>query len=242
MQAQQLAQAQAQEQQRLAEIQQARQLQNDYLVRIQQAMQVTANTHAAEFPDVQNYQQLAELAQNDPQRASRYIALQEQYNKLSTEQQNVAQSQAQLADLDQQQRQQQAAVWVQQQDLAFEQMHPEWRDPAVKQKEQEQVVNYLTKERGLTIPEIMRLYNNDATFRSAAAQNMLLDAARYHHAKTRVAEVQSRHLPPVQKPGVGRDRAWIDADRLQALDSRLEKTGNVRHAADLLRARRAASR
>jgi hypothetical protein len=156
----------------------------------------------------------------------------------------VQQQQERVVQQQQAHQQQQTQIWMQQQDTSFEQDHPEWRDPAVKQKEQAQVMEYLTRERGMTMPQIEYRWNNDIAFRDAHFQAGLLDAARYHAAKARAAQVTAKikHAPPVQRPGVSRDKAWIDHDNLRALESRLGVSGNARDAARLLIERRRASR
>jgi hypothetical protein len=236
---QELATAQAQQQQAVSEIEQAKYLQAQYAQQLQEAKNALATAHNTEFPDVRTYEQLSELSRNDPQRFQRYLDLQQKYNQANEEHQRVAASQQQVAAIEQQQQQYRAAAWAHEQDAQFEQAHPHLRDPAAKQAATNQVLEYLTQVRGLTLPQIQHMWNNDATFRSASAQAMMFDAAQMHFARTRAREITAKKLPPVQKPGVARDKAWANHEQLSALGQKLGQTGSVRDAAALLRARRA---
>jgi hypothetical protein len=225
----------------LRQIEQAKQLQAAYAQQIQAVAQQLGSAQNTEFSDIRTHQDILRLAQTDPARHARFMDLNARYSQAHEEYQRVAQAQQQLATIDAQRQQQAADDWRAEQDEQFARAHPEWKNPDTKEREQRQVFEYL-ESRGLSMQQIEHLYTHDPNFRSAAGQNVLLDATRYWHAQKKAAQISARRLPPVQKPGVASDRGQRDHEHLAALDSRLEKTGNLRHAADLLRARRRAAR
>jgi phage terminase large subunit len=64
----------------------------------------------------------------------------------------------------------------------------------------------------------------------------------WRDAQAKAKAAATRPVPPVQRPGVSQPKgAALDA-QIQHLTQKLEKTGNLKDAAALLRARRAGSR
>jgi hypothetical protein len=209
-------------------------------------MQQLKDAWAREFGDVHTDADLANLARTNPARAARAQQLAAEFSTAAqTVQARYNQEQQQVQAAHQQQQQQHAWVnYCQAHDDAFSRAHPELADPKVSYETQKEAIAYL-QERGMSEDQIKQAWASDPTFRSAAAQNVLYDAVQYRLASRRAKEISSKQrLPPVStvRPGVARDKAWVDHEQLSALGQRLGATGSVRDAAALLRARRAASR
>jgi hypothetical protein len=85
-------------------------------------------------------------------------------------------------------------------------------------------------EYGLSDNELAQLWHN-SILRSAAAQRVLADAARYRLAKRSASKPAARPIPPVQKPGNAMPVAKA-TPRLRELDSK--SSLSVKEAAELL--------
>jgi hypothetical protein len=198
----------------------------------------------AEFPDVRTDADAIRLAQTDPARAARAQQLLGQYG--------AAAYQAHAQHIAQQQEHAQTEQWARDckaHDDAFPRSHPEIT-PELKQE----ALDYLREDLHLSDAQIHAMYwlppaqvaaMGLTPIRSAEAQAAILGNAKFRLAARKAKQITEKmRLPPVStlRPGVSRDRSWVDSDRLAALGQQLETRGSVKAAAEYLKARRAASR
>jgi hypothetical protein len=104
---------------------------------------------------------------------------------------------------------------------------------------------------GVSPNEVMQMYHSNRDFRSAAGQKLVLEwatnRAELVQLKTEKAaatkqlrERRSTPIPQVQRPGVARPRGADDAEEVNRLNRRLEKSGSMEDGVALLAARRRA--
>jgi hypothetical protein len=183
------------------------------LASVQQALQT-------EFPDAARFNDWTEYAyalkQSDPKRFERFKAWDDYAKTLVA--QNYQQQQAVQHQAQRQQFDQAAAV----EDQKFESAHPELRNPKVSETLRQGALEYLQKERGLSMEQIDHLWNGSGELRSAQAQEMLLDATRTYLARKGIANRPRAAVRPVQRPGSGGSRASSSEVRARELDQRLD--------------------
>jgi hypothetical protein len=101
----------------------------------------------------------------------------------------------------------------------------------------------LFAEHGVSRQDIDQLWKTNPLMRSAAAQQLMLDAARWRQAQKAIAKAAVKAVPQVQRPGVSEPSRGDDGD-VAAANARFAKnnTGRdgIRAAADLVAARRRA--
>jgi phage terminase large subunit len=71
-------------------------------------------------------------------------------------------------------------------------------------------------------------------------QLILRDAARYRDAQKAVPAKASKPVPPVQRPGTSQPKGSVDEAKIKNLESKLEKSGDMKDAVALMLAKRAA--
>jgi hypothetical protein len=100
----------------------------------------------------------------------------------------------------------------------------------------------MVKDHGVDPREFFKAGNESKFLRSAAAQKILVDAAKYRLMQ-KAAKAAPRHaVPPVLRPGTAGPRVDRADIGLAALNAKLSKTGNLKDAAALLSARRSKGR
>jgi hypothetical protein len=100
----------------------------------------------------------------------------------------------------------------------------------------------MVKDHGVDPQEFFKAGSESKFLRSAAAQKILVDAAKYRIIQRAPKAVATRAVPAVQKPGVAGPRTNRADTGLAALSAKLSKTGNLKDAAALLSARRSKGR
>lgn len=95
------------------------------------------------------------------------------------------------------------------------------------------------EEYGVDPAEFGRLGLQSEFLRSAAAQRLLVDAAKYRQITKAPKAVATKHVPPVQRPGVARSPGDRDMSSIQELSARLDRTGSVKDAMALYTAQKA---
>jgi phage terminase large subunit len=73
-------------------------------------------------------------------------------------------------------------------------------------------------------------------------QLLIRDATLWRDAQAKAKAAATRPVPPVQRPGVSQPKGAAQDAQIQHLTQKLEKTGNLKDAAALLKARRAGAR
>jgi hypothetical protein len=96
----------------------------------------------------------------------------------------------------------------------------------------------MVKDHGVDPREFFKAGNESKFLRSAAAQKILVDAAKYRIMQRAPKAIPRRDVPTVQKPGNAGPRVNRADTGLAALNAKLSKTGNLKDAAALLSARR----
>ncbi len=100
----------------------------------------------------------------------------------------------------------------------------------------------MVKDYGVDPREFFTSGTESKFLRSAAAQKILVDAAKYRMMQKTAKAVPTREIPPVQRPGVAGPRSNQSDSNLAALSARLGKSGSLKDAAALLSARRSKGR
>jgi hypothetical protein len=103
------------------------------------------------------------------------------------------------------------------------------------------VPEVLAKNYKIDMKELAALYNSQPWLRSAPAQRMMLDAARYQLAQEAVANSrqQSRPIPNLAKPGVSEPRLRGEDGRYASLSAEFKSNPTAQAGAALIAARRA---
>jgi hypothetical protein len=227
------------QQQAHAEIQQAWAAHQQYAAAIQNSLKYVEHAFAREFPEIQTAEDFARLQVHDPARF-------EQAREAIMHNRDVIHESIRVQQATQQYQQAVEQQWALQQDQVFTQRHPELRDPKVAREVGDMVMRELTEAYGLTMDDLGQMWHGgkQISLRSAAAQEILLDAVRYRHAKRGISSAARKSAQPVSvaKPGT-RSGRMSDSESSQEQASRVFRANpTLRNAARNLAARRAASR
>ena len=187
-----------------------------------------------DFAGIKTVDDVERLARED---WPRYVLWDAQQKKINAIQQQVAAVQAQQA-------QQQAARWhtfAKDQDARFFEKAPELADVKVL-AEATQSATELLADLGFSEAELSRLWHGqDAiSLRDHRMQLLLRDGVKYREAQAKAKAAQQRPVPNVQRPGPAPARNADADERVRNLDDRLTSSGNLRDAAALLVAQRQA--
>lgn len=215
---------------------QAERMQHEGLV--QKAILEIQRLALTEFPDIKTQSDLLALKTSDPNRFARYAQLDTAYQQAGGIASQLMQQSATV-------QQQQWQSFAKEQDKIFEDLHPELKaDPQRMAQASRMAVDYLTNELGLTRDDLQQLYSTNRAFRSAAGQKVLYDAAQWREAQRKARDLSDNRkpIPPVQRPGVARERGEDTQRDLASLRGQLDRTGNLRDAAKLLIAKRSVAR
>jgi hypothetical protein len=107
----------------------------------------------------------------------------------------------------------------------------------------QQTAERVLKDHGFTSDELRQAWNGYSNFslRDYRVQGVVADATRWRLAQQRAKTAAKRPVPPVQRPGVSQPFS-VNEGAVQGLNSRLDRTNNIKDAAALVVARRAARR
>jgi hypothetical protein len=100
----------------------------------------------------------------------------------------------------------------------------------------------MVKDHGVDPREFFKAGAESKFLRSAAAQRILVDAAKYRMMQKVAKAAPTRDIPTVQKPGIAGPRTNQSHANLAALNAKLSSTGNLKDAVKLLAARRSKGR
>ena len=215
----------------LAKVDQAR---KEYEAKLPAIMQALQDAQAGAFADIKTVDDVQRLAAEDPFRYLQWQAHQQKLQAVAYEQEQAGKRQ----------QQEQATNWAKFQadeTAKAAEMHPELADPEKAKHLQEKVVE-LFRDKGFT--------DNDLNNMAAGAtyspfdhrwQSILVDALKYREAQKAKPVAVAKPVPPVQRPGVAPPRGAAKTENLQALSAKLDRSGSVDDALELLAARRKAS-
>lgn len=190
---------------------------------------------AAEFQDIKTWDDVKAMREGDPMR---FMAWQE-----AREKGNTLQREAQAAQ--QRQQYEQANNWQQfvaEQDKAFAEKAPEFKDPK-KAAQMTADARSLLADVGFTPEEIQSWQSGrPVSPQDHRWQLVLRDATRYRAAEKARKAALPKPVPPVQRPGVATTRGEVSTGYIRDLTNKLKATPNSTDAAvALLRAKRKAS-
>jgi hypothetical protein len=100
----------------------------------------------------------------------------------------------------------------------------------------------MVKDHGVEPREFFKLGTESKFLRSAAAQKILVDAAKYRMMQKAAKAAPTRDVPTVQKPGSVGPRVNRSDVNLATLSAKLSNSGNLKDAQALLAARRSKGR
>lgn len=189
---------------------------------------------AGEFADVKTMADVQKMATEDWPRYIKWDAAQKQLAAVVQEKQAADARQAKEAS-------DRLSAFHVEQDRLFSEKAPELADKTASAKASD-AAHKLMNELGFTDAELGASWNGSEKFsiRDHRVQLLIRDALRYREASAKAKVPAAKPVPTVQQPGVARPAGAADADRIEALSKRLDKTGDIRVAAQLLAARRAA--
>lgn len=219
-----------------AKEQAAEQVRAHYEGALPMLLQALQEQQAGEFADIKSVADIEKLARED---WPRYVQWDAQQKKIAA----VAQ-QAQLAHARQSlERASRWSTFAAEQDALFAEKAPELADKDAKAKAAQSAAEML-KDLGFSDAELGRLWSGqgDLSLRDHRIQLLLRDGVKFREAQAAAKLAQHKPVPHVQRPGPAPARN-ADADgRVKDLTDRLNRTGNLRDAAALLAAQRAARR
>ncbi len=214
----------------------AEQARQHYEAALPVVLQTLELQQADEFADIKSTADIEKLARED---SPRYVRWQAQQQRLAALQQQLTAAQVHSV----QENERHWAAFAKRQDELFTEKVPEFADRTKALKLQDAAVAAL-KDIGFTEQELGKLWTGRAnmTLRDHRVQLLILDGVRYREAQQKAKEVVAKPVPPVQRPGVSQPRGAAQDAQIQALNKRLETSGNLKDAAALIAARRKAAR
>jgi hypothetical protein len=100
----------------------------------------------------------------------------------------------------------------------------------------------MLSEMGIDPLEFLKAGNESKFLRTAAAQKVLVDAARYRMIMSAKVSAASRPVPPVQRPGTSQPEPSASTRDWANASSQFNKNPSVKNAAALIAAARKGAR
>jgi hypothetical protein len=173
------------------------------------------------------------MQQSAPQRYEQFLRLAERANQL------VGVYKQQQVEQQTQRHAQQAQAFQQfadHHDKIFEERNKNIAPEQMRTLAQEAMGIF--REYGVSEAEVQQHWKTNPLMRSAAAQQVLMDAGRWRQAQKAIARAAHRPVPQVQRPGVSQPHSSDDG-AYAAIERQFRgKNLNAKQAADLLIARR----
>jgi hypothetical protein len=219
-----------------AKEQQAEQVRQQYEQALPMLLQTLQAQQAGEFADIKTMADVEKLARED---WPRYVLWDAQQKKIAAVSQEVmAAQQRQEAE-----KRQKWSTFAREQDSLFVEKAPELADPETAAKVQKSAATYLS-DLGFSQDDLAAMWNGekDLSLRDHRVQLLIRDGVRYREAQAQAKVKAVKTVPQVQRPGVARPSPTEADARVQALTQKFNETGNLKDAAALLAARRAAAR
>jgi hypothetical protein len=219
-----------------AERSKAEQARQQYEAALPQLLQTLQQQQAGEFADIKTLADVERLARED---WPRYALWDVQQKKIAEVGQHLALAQQRQA----QERVQQFSEFARREDDLFKEKVPDMADAKRAAGLQTACLAAL-KELGFQETELAQSWHGqrDLSLRDHRVQLLIRDATLWRDAQAKAKAAATRPVPPVQRPGVSQPKGAAQDVEIQHLTQKLEKTGNLKDAAALLRARRAGTR
>lgn len=198
-------------------------------------LQTLQQQQAGEFSDIKTMEDVQRLAREDWPRYALWDAQQKQV--AAVQQEVLAAQQRQQAEA-----QEQWVSFAQKEDQLLLDKAPELADNEKAGKLRESALTALRDY--FKDQELGDLWNGKASLslRDHRVQLLIMDAVKYRDGQKAVKQAIAKPLPPVQRPGTAQQKGQAHQEVIQNLNKRLDRTGSLKDAADLLTARRKASR
>ncbi len=200
-------------------------------------LQTLQEQQAGEFSDIRTMADVERLAREDWPRYALWDAQQKKVAAVTQEVNAAYERQSH-------EFQQRWSDFSKTEDAKLLEREPEIADPEKASKLRESAFNLLRQDIGFNEQELGDLWNGAASLsiRDHRVQRLILKAAKYDEATKAAKTAVAKPLAPVQRPGAAPVKGQARQEEVQTLTQRLERTGNMRDAAKLLAARRAAAR
>ena len=217
-------------------VDQARQ---QYQAALPQLLTMLQAQQAGEFADIRTLADVERMAREDVGRYARWDVAQ---RKIADVAQQLVAAHARQA----QERQDKFAAFVRAEDEALRAKLPDIADPAKADALQKACLATLTGL-GFAEAELAQSWQGqkDLSLRDHRVQLLIRDATLWREAQAKAKAAATKPVPPVQRPGTARPAGEAQAQQIENLSKRLETASGVnalRAGADLLKARRAATR
>jgi hypothetical protein len=219
-----------------AERSKAEQARQQYEAALPQLLQTLQQQQAGEFADIRTLADVERLARED---WPRYALWDVQQKKIAdVAQQLMLTQQRQAHD-----RMQHFSEFARRQDDLFKEKVLDMAD-AKKAAELQTAALAVLKDLGFQETELAQSWHGqkDLSLRDHRVQLLIRDATLWRDAQAKAKAAATRPVPPVQRPGVSQPKGAAQDAQIQHLTQKLEKTGNLKDAAALLKARRAGAR
>ena len=211
-----------------SQVEQARQ---QYEQALPALLQTLNEQQQGAFADIKTMADVEKLARED---WPRYALWDAQQKKISAVQQEVQAAQTRQ----QQDFSQKWTEYTTKEDSLFLEHHPEMATD--KGKELATATIQVLRDAGFGQEDLSKLWTGQASLslRDHRAQEIALKAAKWDQAQKQVSQKVAKSVPPVQRPGVSPPKGQSDDIRIKNLEKALERTGSLKDATALLKARR----
>jgi hypothetical protein len=217
-----------------AERSKAEQARQQYEAALPQLLQTLQQQQAGEFADIRTLADVERLAREDWPRYALWDVQQKKIGEVAQQLMLAQQRQAQ-------QRVQHFSEFARREDDLFKEKVPDMAD-AKRAAGLQTAALAVLKDLGFQETELAQSWHGqkDLSLRDHRVQLLIRDATLWRDAQAKAKAAATRPVPPVQRPGVSQPKGAAHEAQVQALTTKLEKTGSLKDAAALLRARRAA--
>ena len=215
------------------QVEQARQ---QYEQALPQLLMTLQSQQSGEFGDVKSIADVERLAREDWPRYLQWDLAQKKIAAVAQEYQSAQQRQHQ-------EWQKQFSEYARKEDTLLNEKVPELSDPKKSAELRERAGRFLHDELGFDQDDLRKAWNTKGEFslRDHRVQMIILDALKWRDAQSKVREVSSKPIPPVQRPGVSQGKDTQRIANVQNLANQLSHARGpnaARIAAQLMAARR----
>lgn len=209
-----------------AERQKVEQARQQYEAQLPVLMQTLQDAQAGAFADVKTVDDVAKLAQEDPFRYIQWQAHQQKMQAVHSEMQRAEQRRSE-------ERQSNWSQHVRTEELAFIEGLSEADRAKIKDFQGEAPA--FLEGKGFTQQELADLASGKdrLSIYDRRVQSLILDGIKYQAAQKARTTVAQKPVPPVQKPGTAPPKGAAQAENIQNLTSKLERSGSLRDAVAL---------
>lgn len=197
------------------------------------AREILLREQQGTFADIKTTADVRALAEQDPFRYLQWKAHQDDLQWAAFATQKAEQDKAQ-------EKQTKRSEYEKTQNKQLLELLPEMADPKKAGELRERAVSKLTNDYGLSNEQLSRWMQDDIgheILANAGIQKLIADSLKLEEIQSAPKAVAAKPLPPVVRPGISRNAASADSERIQALEKKLTETGDMRVAAQILELR-----